>query len=323
MSGTRRRGTAATHRSSHTQPPAPDSSRAHPRAVLERRRRAVIFRGAPAVGRAPAPLTGRHLVCDLPEQPSPRQAALHPAGIADGATLGGRAAPRNRLLRALPPDELKRIMPLLEPFALTPMQPLAELGHPIPHVYFPDTGIVSLLSRAASGALIENGTVGYEGMAGLPLALGVEWSPSLIVGQVPGASQRLAADAFRQLLPTLPALESLLRRYAVYLVSQISQSLACNSLHPLDQRCARWLLMTHDRVGGDDFALTHEVLSQMLAVRRAGVTEAAGALQAAGVITYARGKVTVVDRAGLERAACECYGIVRGHRDRLLGSFGG
>jgi CRP-like cAMP-binding protein len=243
-------------------------------------------------------------------------------GAGDDAP-GRQPALHNRLLRALPPQELARIQPRLEPFAIVPLELLADLGEPIRHVYFPETGIISLLSRAANGTLIENGTVGYEGMAGYPLAMGVEWTPAVILGEVPGASWRLDAATFRELLPTLPTLEALLRRYVVYVVSQVSQSLACNSLHPLEQRCARWLLTTHDRVGGDQFALTHEVLSQMLAVRRAGVTEAAGALQRAGLIIYRRGKVSVVDRAGLERAACECYGIVRDHHDRLLGSLGG
>jgi CRP-like cAMP-binding protein len=231
-------------------------------------------------------------------------------------------ATRNRILRSLSADEHARLLPHLEPVALEPMQPIAELGAPIPHVHFPETGIISLLTRMTDGTLIENGTVGREGMAGLPLAFGVEWTPWLIVGQVPGAALRVPAATFVALLPTLPGLVALLHRYAVYLAGQTAQSLACNSLHPVERRCARWLLMTHDRVDGDEFALTHEVLAQMLAVRRAGVSVAADALRARGVIDYRRGRMTVLDRARLEAAACECYGVVRGHRDRLLGSLG-
>ena len=229
------------------------------------------------------------------------------------------AAGRNHLLRNIPGVELHALLPHLEPVALEPMQPITEIGQPLAHVYFPETAIISLLSRLADGTLIENGTVGCEGMAGIPLVLGTEWSTSFITGQVPGIARRVAASTFVELLPTLPDLELLLRRYALYFLTQVSQSLACNSMHPISQRCARWLLMTHDRTERDDFTLTHEILAQMLAVRRAGVSVAAGELQDAGLIRYSRGKVTVTDRAGLERSACECYGIVRGHRDRLLG----
>jgi CRP-like cAMP-binding protein len=229
---------------------------------------------------------------------------------------------RNRLIRAIPAEERQLLLPHLEPVGLAPLEVLAEIGEPIRHVYFPETGIISILSRVADGTLIENGTVGCEGMAGFPLALGVEWTPAVIMGQVPGTSWRLAAGTFRELLPTLPALDALLRRYSVYFIAQVSQSLACNSLHSVERRCARWLLMTHDRVGGDEFTLTHEVLSQMLAVRRASVSEAADALRDRGVIQYSRGRVMVTDRDGLEGAACECYRIVRDQRDRLLGAFG-
>ena len=228
--------------------------------------------------------------------------------------------PRNRLLQAAPADEYDRLRPYLEPVAIVPLQLLADIGEPIRHVYFPETGIISLLSRAADGTLVENGTVGFEGMVGSPLVLGVEWTPAVILGEVAGLSWRLDAATFVRLLPTLPALEALARRHFVYFLAQVSQSLACNSLHPIEKRCARWLLMTHDRVGGDTFELTHEVLAQMLAVRRAGVSGAAHALRRRGLIGYSRGKVTVTDRAGLEAAACECYGIVRDHRARLLGA---
>jgi CRP-like cAMP-binding protein len=253
-------------------------------------------------GLEPAPTTRRDRA---PAQPN-----------ADGAV-------RNRLLCALPAEEYDQVLMRLEPWMLEPLQPLADWSAAIDHVYFPDTGIISILSRLDDGMLIENGTVGFEGMAGLPLVLGVDWTPSVILGQVRGMSHRMEAAAFRELLPTLPALGELLRRYAVAFLAQVSQSLACNSLHSVDQRCARWLLMTDDRVAGDEFLLTHEVLAQMLAVRRAGVSEAAAALQRAGLIRYSRGRVTVVDRAGLERTSCECYGIIRAQRDRLLGPIEG
>jgi CRP-like cAMP-binding protein len=231
------------------------------------------------------------------------------------------SAGRNHLLRAIPADEFARLLPYLEPFGLEPMQVLTERGDPISHVHFPETGIVSLLSRVADGTLIENGTVGSEGMSGLPLLLGVDWSPVLVTGQVPGISRRMEAAVFRELLPSLPVLEALLRRYSVYFLAQVSQSLACNATHTVEQRCARWLLMTHDRVPGDQFVLTHEVLAQMLAVRRAGVSVAADALRSRGLIQYSRGRVTITDRTGLEGASCECYAYVRAQREALVGQL--
>ena len=243
---------------------------------------------------------------------------------APAATATGHAVDdtRNQLLLRMPADERARLLPHLEPFTLEPMQVLAEPDAPIPHVYFPEGGIISLLRGMADGSLIESGTVGLEGMAGLPLALDVDWSLGTIAGQIPGPSRRMDAGAFRALLPELPGLQALLRRYTAFLLTQTAQSVACNGFHSIEQRCARWLLMTHDRVPGDEFVLTHEVLAQMLAVRRAGVTEAAGALQRAGYIAYSRGRVRIRDRAGLEGAACECYGQVRAHLERLLGPDG-
>lgn len=229
---------------------------------------------------------------------------------------------RNHLLRSLPAAERDRLLAHLEPMELEPMQDIAEAGEPIPYVHFPETAIISFLSRLSDGTLIENGTVGSEGTSGLSLVLGAEWATSIITGQVPGTSLRMEAATFQALLPELPEFGRLARRYALYFLTQVSQSLACNSRHRVEQRCARWLLMTHDRVPGDQFVLTHEVLSQMLAVRRTGVTVAAGALQDAGYIRYRRGRIMVLDRAGLERAACECYGTVRAQRDRLLGVVG-
>jgi len=228
--------------------------------------------------------------------------------------------PRNRLLLGAPAEEYARLRPYLEPVTVAPLEVIAEIGETVQHVHFPETGIISLLSRAADGTLVENGTVGHEGMTGIALLLGVDWTPGVLLGEVSGLSWRVDAATFRRLLPSLPGLEALARRYILYFLAQVAQSLACNSLHPIEQRCARWLLMSHDRVGRDTFDLTHEVLAQMLAVRRAGVSGAANALRRRGLIEYTRGRVTVTDRAGLEAAACECYGIVRDHRERLLGA---
>ena len=247
----------------------------------------------------------------------------HDTSASDRAqAVDGQQGERNHLLRSIPAEEYARIRPLLEPFQVKVMELYADLGDPIRYVIFPGTAVISLVRRTREGAMIENGTIGREGMAGLELTQGVEWALSITTGQVPGDALRMPAREFTARLPELPALAKLLARYNAYFLSQVAQSLTCNSMHPVERRCARWLLMTHDRVGGDTFQLTHEVLSQMLAVRRAGVTESAVVLQRAGHIKYSRGTVTILDRAGLESASCECYGIVRSHRDRLLGPLG-
>jgi hypothetical protein len=237
-------------------------------------------------------------------------------------SVEGQQGERNHLLRSIPADEYARIRPSLEAFQVKVLELYADIGDPVHYVIFPGASVISLVRRTKEGALIENGTIGREGMAGLEVTQGVDWALSITLGEVPGDALRMSAREFVRLLPDLPALEQLLRRYSAYFLSQVAQSLTCNSMHPVERRCARWMLMTHDRVGGETFQLTHEVLSQMLAVRRAGVTETAVALQRAGYIKYSRGVVRILDRAGLESAACECYSVVRTHRDRLLGPLG-
>ena len=248
-------------------------------------------------------------------------ASPHPAGADPGP--GGpprRDEPRNRVLGALPPDEYALLLMRLEPCAINTLDVLADAERSLRHVYFPETALISVLRRMRDGTLIEAYAVGRDGMVGVPHLLGDPGSPAgTILGEVPGSSLRMPLEELRGMLPELPALAALLPRLALALLDEVQQAVACNSLHTVEQRCARWLLMTHDRVGIDEFLLTHDVLSQMLAVRRAGVTVAAGVLQRAGIITYSRGHVRVVDRAGLEAAACECYGMVRAHGARLLG----
>lgn len=235
---------------------------------------------------------------------------------------GGRQGERNHLLRNIPDAEYSRLRAALEPFKVKVMELYADADDPVRYVIFPGTSVISLVRRTREGAMIENGTIGREGMAGLEVVQGVDWALSMTTGQVPGDALRMPAREFAALLPELPVLEQMLRRYTAYFLSQVAQSLTCNSMHPVERRCARWLLMTQDRVGGTSFRLTHEVLSQMLAVRRAGVTESAVALQRAGYIKYSRGIVQVLDRDGLEKASCECYRVVRRHRDKLLGPLG-
>jgi CRP-like cAMP-binding protein len=226
---------------------------------------------------------------------------------------------RNQVLRALPPDEYAWLSPHLKPVRLKVRDVLAEANQPFRHVYFIESGVVSVVNQIAGGT-VEVGTIGNEGIAGLGVFLDAGAIPSRTFVQVEGEAKLIAADTFANGADERPGLRRILHRYTQAFLTQVAQTAACNRSHDLQERCARWLLMTHDRVDGQaTFALTHEFLSFMLGVRRAGVTVAAGTLQKAGLIRYSRGKITVVDRAGLEAASCECYGIVRAQFDRLLG----
>jgi CRP-like cAMP-binding protein len=229
------------------------------------------------------------------------------------------AAEQNRLLAALPLEEYARLLPRLTPVRLGLKQVLVEPDVPIRDVYFPREGVGSMVAVEQEGGPIEVGTVGRDGFVGLPVLLAADAMPYRVFVQVEGHAWRLAADEFRQVVDERPAVRRLLLRYAQYFADQLSQSVACNRLHTLDERCARWLLMTHDRVDGDAFEITHEFLSLMLGVRRAGVTVAMGTLQAANIVRYTRGRVEVVDRPRLEEASCGCYHITRTAMGRLLG----
>jgi CRP-like cAMP-binding protein len=226
----------------------------------------------------------------------------------------------NRLLRALPLEEYARILPQLTPVRLGLKQVLVEPNVPIRDVYFPREGVSSVVADEQEGGAVEVGTIGPDGFIGLPVLHGAESMPYRVFIQIEGHGWRLSADAFRQLIDERAAVRHLFLRYAQYFTDQVSQSVACNRLHTLDERCARWLLMTHDRVEGDRFELTHEFLSLMLGVRRAGVTVAMGVLQAANIIQYTRGRVVVIDRQRLEEASCGCYHITRTQLDRLVGA---
>ena len=229
-----------------------------------------------------------------------------------------RMSYRNRILSALPPDELITLEPHLEHVALETRMVLCDPGRAIPAVVFPEDAIASQLSIMADGSAIETATVGSEGMTGIALFHGVEITPEQTFVQVPGYGHRMTAAAFRELLPDCPTLRGMLHRFSQALYTLVAQSSGCNRKHSVDQRCARWLLLVHDRVGRDTWELTQLFLSQMLGVRRATVTVAAGALQKAGAIRYTRGRIHVVDRERLEAAACECYAVIRSTADQLL-----
>ena len=222
-------------------------------------------------------------------------------------------------LAALSPLEAAWLAPYLEPVQMAHAEILAAVGARFAHVYFPETAVVSVISRMANGDAAEVGTVGNEGMAGISVFLGRGTSPHETVVQVAGAGVRASAAVLSDGAQRHPVLRRLLNQYTQEYLTQVAQTAACNRLHAIEPRCARWLLMTHDRVGGAaEFALTQEYLAVMLGVRRGGVTVAAGALQSAGLIRYRRGGIRVLDRVGLEAAACECYGVVRDSFDVAL-----
>ncbi len=224
----------------------------------------------------------------------------------------------NRLLAALPKGDHARLVPELEQVSLGVKDVLYEADAPITHVYFPLNGVMSLVIEMKDGRTVEVGTVGNEGMVGTPVFLGAEESPTRAFSQVPGDALRMRVGAFKAEVSNGGPLQDLVRRYTQAMVNQISQSVACNHLHSVEQRMCRWLLMTHDRVGGGEFPLTQEFLAQMLGVRRPSVSVVAGILQKAGLIQYHRGRMAILDRPGLEAASCECYEVVRKEFDRLL-----
>ena len=236
-----------------------------------------------------------------------------------------RAAERNQLLARLPAAAYASLLPHLEPVELAASQPLWSADGPIHGVYFPRTAVCSLLRPLTGESPVEAATVGFEGMLGVPVVLGVPTTHTAAVAQVPGTAARVDAQRFRAWLAGEAdgGAGVLFLRYAQALHEQTAQAVACNRRHGIDERCARWLLATRDRVGADrgvdQFPLTHDFLAAMLGTRRATVTVAAGMLQQAGLIRYSRGRITVIDRAGLEAASCECYAVLRDQHARLLG----
>jgi CRP-like cAMP-binding protein len=225
----------------------------------------------------------------------------------------------NRLLGLLPRSDYERLRPHLRPISLKYRQSLYRANKPIGFVYFIETGVGSLVNTMANGQASEVGTIGNEGVVGLPLVLGDDRTPTSVYIQVPGAGLRMTATLFSKELARSASMRTVMLHYAHAFFNQVAQSAACNQFHSLEQRCCRWLLMTHDRMQSNEFLLTQEFLAMMLGVQRTGVTAAAGALQRAGLIRYRRGIVTILDRRGLKQRSCECYGVSKKEFDRLLG----
>ena len=228
------------------------------------------------------------------------------------------AALRNRFLARLPEAEYRRLLPLLEPVALAEDLVLYEPRGRIDYAYFPAGAVLSALTVMRDGNAIEVATIGREGLVG-HYGFGGETSPHRVIVQIGNGGYRIASRTLQKEAEKDGTLKTLLGAYHIAFMAQVSQSVACNGLHRLEQRCCRWLLMTRDRVGSDELKLTHEYLAIMLGARRASITEALRPLQEEGIVRSHRGRVTILDGAGMEARSCECYAVVKEEYDRLLG----
>jgi CRP-like cAMP-binding protein len=226
---------------------------------------------------------------------------------------------RNRILARLSSADRRRVTNHLTSLDAVPRDSLYEPNKPFRYVYFPETAVASILTVLEDGTEGEVATIGNEGMVGLPVFLGAKRSPERSFWQVPGKAYRLPVKVFKKETNRNGTWNGNIKLYTQAFFTQMAQSVTCNRLHSMAKRCARWLLMTHDRVPGDEFELTQQFLAQMLGVRRTGVSEVAGTLQRGGLITYRRGHITILNRKGLEKASCECYRVVRREFERLLG----
>jgi CRP-like cAMP-binding protein len=224
----------------------------------------------------------------------------------------------NRLLDALPKEDLKRILAAGRSVSLDRGEVLFDRHQPVGEIYFPISCVASLLIELGDGSSVEMATIGREGLVGVCRFLGADIGLAKAIAQIPGRAVRVDSDAFLSEVDRSASLRRLLRGYTQALIVLMGQTVACNRAHTIQQRCARWLLLTHDRIDSDEVPLTQEFLAYMLGVRRQSVTEAAGRLQASGLISYRRGNVSIVDREGLRRAACECYEVITSEFQRLL-----
>jgi CRP-like cAMP-binding protein len=235
------------------------------------------------------------------------------------ATSRSHAADENRILVALPGEELERLLPHLERVRLARGQSVIVPEKPIRDFYFPLTCLLSLVTTMADGASVESGTIGREGTSGIPVLLDARQTTMPTFVQVAGEALRVRADVVKAAYGSGGPLRSLLNRYIHTVIVVGSHSAACNRLHGLEQRFCKWLLMSSDGIGSDEVGLTQEFLAVMLGVRRAGVTEAALKIQAAGLIGYTRGRIRILERGELELAACECYARMKAEYERLFG----
>ena len=245
------------------------------------------------------------------------QIGLHVYQPWNSEMVSVKNAKQNQLLAAMPEAEWKRWLPDIEAVDLPLGKVIYEPGTTLSHVYFPSTAIISLLYVLENGASAEIAVVGNEGVVGISLFMGGESTPSRAVVQSAGKGFRLSAQAMKDEFNRGGAVLHLLLRYTQALITQMSQTAVCNRHHSLDQQLCRWLLLSLDRLEGSELVMTQELISNMLGVRREGVTEAAVQLQGAGLIKYSRGRISVLDRPGIEKRSCECYGVVKKEYDRL------
>ncbi len=238
--------------------------------------------------------------------------------MGSAASFDSKTPKDNRLLAALPAENYDRLLPVLEPVALPLGMAIYESGGAQGYVYFPSSAIVSLLYVLEDGSSAEIAVTGCEGVVGIALFMGGETTPSRAVVQSAGGGYRMKAAELKKRFEAGGALQYLLLRFTQALITQMTQTAVCNRHHSVDQQLCRWLLLSLDRLPANDLVMTQELIANMLGVRREGVTEAAGKLQAAGVIEYSRGRIKVLDRSQLETRACECYAVVKKEYDRLL-----
>jgi len=219
--------------------------------------------------------------------------------------------PRNRLLLALPSSNLKRLMPELEHLRCKRADILMDADSSLDHVYFPDSGVVSIVAVYSDGSVIEMATIGREGFTGLQAIFGAKRSSVRLLVQIPGSAAKMSRAAFRRAMESMPSFRSLMYGYVQAFLEQVLVSVACNGAHSLKERLARWLLMMRDRSDEDALQITQSLLAEMLGVQRPTITNAAGELERAGLIERGRQQVTILDRQGLIKASCECYQLVR------------
>lgn len=227
----------------------------------------------------------------------------------------------NHLLAALPEDEFDRLKVNLEPISLSLGEVIYESGEELEYVFFPTTAIISLLYIMENGSTAEIGMAGNDGVIGIALFMGGSTTPNRAVVQSAGNAFRLKSKALKFEFHLSGAFQNVLLRYTQYLMTQISQTAVCNRLHSVEKQLCRWLLINHDLLQTNKLVMTHDLIANMLGVRREGVSIAAGNLQKRGLIKYVRGTITMLDRKGLEKSSCECYEVVREEYDRLLGTY--
>ena len=262
------------------------------------------------------PPIGYLCVCEHTAHAFP--ARLAPETMANAASAAAHSPRDNRLLASLPADSYEALLPFLEPLAMPLGLSVYESGGAQGYVYFPTTAIVSLLYVLADGHSAEIAVTGKEGLVGIALFMGGETTPSRAVVQSAGLGYRLRASVLKREFEAGGALQHLLLRFTQALITQMTQTAVCNRHHSVDQQLCRWLLLSLDRLPDNELVMTQELIANMLGVRREGVTEAAGILQAQGLIHYSRGRIIVPDRSRLEARVCECYEVVKREYDRLL-----